>query len=53
MNNRIKLGMGLTTSFSKTSKTPIMGLLERDENLKVKLAQIDKHLDINKLLAEV
>ena len=30
-----------------------MSLLDRDENLNVKLAQIDKHLDINKLLAEV
>ena len=48
VSNRIKLAQGLSSSYSKT--TPVS---ERDEGLKVKLAQIDKHLDINKLLAEV
>jgi hypothetical protein len=51
LNNKIKLGQGLTSSFSKSTQGT--SLLERDEGVKVKLAQIDKHLDINKLLAEV
>jgi hypothetical protein len=47
---KIKLGPGLSSSYNKASST---SKLERNESLKVKLSQIDKHLDINKLLAEV
>jgi hypothetical protein len=41
-----KLAQGVSSSYSKTTT-------ERDEGMKSKLAQIDKHLDISKLLAEV
>ena len=55
LDKKIKLGKGLTSTFSKgkKSQSPQPNLLDRDENLKIKLGQIDKQLDLNKLLAEV